>query len=150
MITETTNFEIVKQLKTDIENAFSKVDNGYDTEVRDVQIGQFLWEDMKVKPSISIFPWQEDIAATVMGGRHTMDLYMYANLYMNMKDGWENLLKFVNDFNSFLLYSTDNTYVGETQIVPPVVYFIGWKQDPVLQAQINFFVRYKNNTNIGD
>jgi len=144
MIQETTNFAIVEQVRDDLEDAFSKVDNGYDTVVREIVVGQYTFEDMKTKPSISLYPFQEDIQAK-RSPRDILGLYMYTNLYMKHKDGWINLLKFTNDVNSFLLYSSDNTYLGETFVVPPTVYFIGWKNDPVLISQIQFYVRYINN-----
>ncbi len=140
-----TDIILIDTLKTDIKDKLN-VANGYDTEVMEVKIGEHMWEDMKIKPSISLNPFQEEIEKALLGNTYIRNLYFYAELFMEHQsgfDGHEELLKFKNDFESFLTQSTDWTYRQDTVLAFPSKQYIGGKHDPVLQAEVQFYVRYK-------
>jgi len=140
----TTDITIIDTLKSELDGKLNRA-NSYDTDVSEVKIGSFDWEDMKIKPSIAFNTFEEEIEKHMLGNTYIRKLIFIIDLFMDYQpgfDGHEELLKFKNDVESFLTKSTDWTYRADTVLISSTQYF-GVKNDNALQAQIQFFVRYK-------
>jgi len=143
---ETKDYLILEQLKTDLEEKLNSI-NGYDTDVLEVKVGDFIWEDMKVRPSISILADVGEVEEKLLGNTYIRNTHILVNMYMNNAPGmkeFEDIYKFRDDVESFLFRSTDWTYQEDSVLVSPSLIYIGGTSDPVKQAQIRLFVRYKD------
>jgi len=146
MIVTTKDYLILSQLKSDLQNKLTR-DNEYDTEVMQVKVGEWLWEDMKLRPAIAIYTLPEEIEKQLFENIFIKNINIVVDLFMDNQPGlgeFEDIYKFKDDVESFIFKSSDWTYQSESQYVGPSMVYIGGDHDPVKQAVITFFVRYKD------
>jgi len=142
----TKDYLILSQLKTDLEDKLNR-DNDYDTEVMEVKVGEFLWEDMKLKPAIAIYTMPGEIEKKEFGNVFIKSIHLVIDMFMDNQPGlgeFEDIYKFKDDVESFIFKSSDWTYQSESFYVGPSGVYIGGDHDPVKQATVVFFVRYKD------
>jgi hypothetical protein len=139
------DYLVLAQLKSDLEDKFN---NETRTQCSQFKIGDYMWEDHKIKPSLS---FQGDVITIdtehkIMGGHYykqidiTLDMFMDNNPDVEIHD---DIYKFKDDIEKFLK-STDWTFRAETSIGPESVVYIGGPSDPVKQARLTFSVIYKD------
>ena len=142
----TKDYTTLTQLKTDLEDKLNRL-NDYDTEPQEVKVGEYLWEDMKSKPAIGISSPYNEVEKEIFGNTYVKRVYITVDLFMDNQPGlqvFEDIYKFKDDVETFIFKTTDWTYQNESHYIEPSIVYIGGSHDPVKQATVVFYVRYKD------
>jgi len=138
----TTRKTIIDQLKTDLQEHLN-VASGYNTNLVEARIGIYLWDDFKLKPSMNIWGYQDEIEEYLMGRAKIRLLSLYLYCYANT-DGLTDtsqIYNFCEDVENFL-ESEHFTYNADVIIGSSVIY-TGGSQDKASVGQIEVQIRYK-------
>lgn len=140
------DYLVLTQLKEDLQDKFN---DGNRTEVTQVKIGEYMWEDFKIKPAIS---FQGDVVELdtehkLMGGKCFRKIQITLDMFMDNRPDLEiheDIYKFKDEVRQFLR-TTDWTFRSGTALDEQEVVYIGGPSDPVKQARLSFTVIYKDN-----
>lgn len=141
---ETKDYLILQQLKDDIEEKFNTHSN---TNIDDVKIGDYTWDDMTIKPSISISGYKTEVDSNhkVMGGSYKKKIYIYLSIYMDYDENindWNEIYILKEQIENFLK-STSNTFQDGFQLGDQDVFYI-FPSEKLAQAIINFTVIFSD------
>ena len=139
----TKDYTIIAQLETDLLK-INEDGSGYDTQISQVIVGDYLWEDMKVKPSIAIYAPITIVEKPLLGHTYIKSITISLDLFMDNQQGqdiYQDIYKFKDDIESFIFKSTDWTYQPDSVLVEPSMVYI---HDAIKQANIVFLVRYND------
>jgi len=141
---ETTNPKtILIALKDDLKQNFN-VASGYNFELEDVRIGNYFFQDFKLKPAISLWGALESPEEYVMGGSIITLLNIKIYAFLN-SDGVSNNLDIYDmsqDVRAFVK-STNFTYKSDV-IMGEVFNYPGGPQDKQSISITDINVRYNN------
>lgn len=137
----TTRKDVLETLKEDLNKKLS-VANGYNTEIQDIRIGMYVYEDFNILPAISFYCDVDEIEDYLMG--RTRVRLMNIDLWLWSKsDGISNttgIYDFIDDIENFLT-SSDFTF-SEDLIMGTTEIYVGGVQDQAQIGLIKFQVRY--------
>lgn len=140
----TTRKIILETLKEDLEKNLS-VANGYDTDIQDVRIGMYVYEDFNILPAISFYCDVDEIEDYIMGNSRVrlmnIDIWLWSR-----SDGISNttgIYDLVNDVEKFLT-SDHFTFSGDL-IMGTAQIYTGGVQDQAQIGLLKLNVRYVQN-----
>jgi hypothetical protein len=139
------DYLVLQQLLDDLKD---KYNDGNRIEVAQFKIGEYMWEDMKIKPAIS---FQGDVIEIdtehkIMGGHYYKRLMITLDMFMDNQPTLEihdDIYKLKDEVTQFLR-STDWTFRADTAFGDTSIVYIGGPSDPVKQARITFSVIYRD------
>lgn len=139
------DYLVLNQLLDDFKDKFN---NETRINVNQFKIGEYMWEDFKIKPAISFQGDRVtiDTEHKIMGGHYykeimiTLDIFMENQVHLEIHEDIYKLKDQVEDF----IRSSDWTFKSSTALGEEAIIYIGSPSDPVKQARLTFSVIYRD------
>lgn len=138
---ETNCVTIIEQLVDDLKKIQAP---DYNTNVGEILVGEYNWDDCQNKPSIVLFQDDEVIEDNLMGGKRLMQLHFFIVGYTNTDGSWDTMKNIYNlriDIVNFLK-SSDNTYTEDTVLINNISILPGGEQETAQMMRGEFVIRY--------